>query len=64
VNDISELGAWQETTVKANKTDYKELKLVFMNKGYVKISNQENNEYDKVYNYIKRKAPKKQVKES
>ncbi|MFT7268410.1 MAG: hypothetical protein ACI905_000614 [Roseivirga sp.] len=64
VQDVSELGAWQETIIKANKTDYKELKLVFMRKGYVKISNQENNDYDKVYNYIKRKAPKKQVKES
>ena len=64
VQDVSELGAWQETIIKANKTDYKELKLVFMSKGYVKISNQENNDYDKVYNYIKRKAPKKQVKES
>jgi hypothetical protein len=64
VQDVSELGACQETIIKANKTDYKELKLVFMRKGYVKISNQENNDYDKVYNYIKRKAPKKQVKES
>jgi hypothetical protein len=61
VQDVSELGAWQEVVIKANKTDYKELKLVFLNKGYVKISNQENNDYDKVYNYIKRKAPKKQV---
>ena len=63
VQDISNLGAWQETIINTNKTQYKELKLVFVNKGYVKISNQENSDYDKVYKYIKKKAPKKEVKE-
>tara|TARA_R110001592_G_scaffold101582_3_gene287420 strand:- start:742 stop:1185 length:444 start_codon:yes stop_codon:yes gene_type:complete len=63
VQEISELGAWQETIINTNKTEYKQLKLVFMNKGYVKISNQENSDYDKVYKYIKKKAPKKEVKE-
>lgn len=63
VQDISNLGAWQETVVMTNKTEFKQLKLVFMNKGYVKLSNQENSDYDKVYKYIKRKAPKKEVKE-
>ncbi|MGW8122664.1 hypothetical protein ACV07N_08380 [Roseivirga echinicomitans] len=63
VQDISELGAWQETIINTNKTEYKQLKLVFLNRGYVKISNQENSDYDKVYKYIKKKAPKKEVKE-
>ncbi|WP_323755299.1 hypothetical protein [Roseivirga sp.] len=63
VQEISELGAWQETIINTNKTEYKQLKLVFLNKGYVKISNQENSDYDKVYKYIKKKAPKKEVKE-
>ncbi|WP_421977953.1 hypothetical protein [Roseivirga seohaensis] len=63
VQEISELGAWQETIIHTNKTEYKQLKLVFINKGYVKISNQENSDYDKVYKYIKKKAPKKEVKE-
>jgi len=63
VQDVSKLGAWQETIINTNKTQYKELKLVFLNKGYVKLSNQENSDYDKVYKYIKKKAPKKEVKE-
>ena len=60
---IKELGAWQETVVKTNKSEFKQLKLVFTNKGYIKLSNQENSEYDKVYKYIKKKAPKKEVKD-
>ena len=60
---IKDLGAWQESIVKTKKSDFKQLKLVFTNKGYVKISNQENSNYDKVYKYVKKKAPKKEVKE-
>ncbi|WP_422008537.1 hypothetical protein [Roseivirga pacifica] len=60
---ISNLGAWQETIINTNKTVFKELKLVFVDKGYVKISNHENSDYDKVYKYIKKKAPKKEVKD-
>ncbi len=63
VQDIGKLGAWQETIITTNKTEFKQLKLVFLNKGYVKLSNQENSDYDKVYKYIKRKAPKKEVQE-
>jgi len=63
VQDIKDLGAWQETVIDTKKDEYKQLKLVFVNKGFVKISNQENSEYDKVYKYIKRKAPKKEVKD-
>ena len=63
VQDIKDLGAWQETVIDTKKSEYRQLKLVFINKGYVKISNQENSEYDKVYKYIKRKAPKKEVKD-
>ena len=61
--DIKDLGVWQETVINTKNGEYKQLKLVFVNKGFVKISNQENSEYDKVYKYIKRKAPKKEVKD-
>ncbi|MEC7754666.1 MULTISPECIES: hypothetical protein [Roseivirga] len=63
VQPIKDLGAWQETIIETNKTEFRELKLVFMNKGFVKITNQENSDYDKVYKYVKKKAPKKEVKE-
>jgi hypothetical protein len=63
VQGIKELGAWQEVIIETNKTQFKELKLVFKNKGFVKITNQENSDYDKVYKYIKKKAPKLEVKE-
>lgn len=63
VQDIKDLGAWQETIVDTKKSTFKQLKLVFVDKGFVKISNQENSEYDKVYKYIKRKASKKEVKD-
>lgn len=60
---IKELGAWQETIIQTKSGIFKELKLVFLNKGYVKITNQENSDYDKVYKYVKRKAAKKEVKQ-
>ena len=63
VQDIKALGAWQQTIINTKKSEFRQLKLVFVNKGYVKISNQENSEYDKIYQYIKRKAPKKEVKD-
>ena len=63
VQDIKNLGAWQQTVIDTKKSTYKQLKLVFVNKGFVKISNQENSDYDKVYKFVKRKAPKKEVKD-
>lgn len=63
VQPIKNLGAWQETIIHTNSTEFKQLKLVFMDKGYVKLSNKENSDYQKVYRYISRKAPKKEVKE-
>ena len=59
---IKNLGAWQQTVIQTNKTEFRQLKLVFINKGFVKLSNQENSDYNKVYQYIKKKAPKKEVK--
>lgn len=61
---IQSLGAWQETVIETKSGVFKELKLVFENKGFVKLSNQENSEYTKVYQYVKRKAAKKEVKEN
>ena len=61
---IKTLGAWQETVIETKSGKFRELKLVFENKGYVKLSNQENSDYDKVYKYIKRKAAKKEVKDN
>lgn len=61
---IKSLGAWQETVIETKSGIFKELKLVFDQKGFVKLSNQENSDYDKVYKYIKRKASKKEVKDA
>lgn len=63
VQHIKNLGAWQEIIIHTNKTEFKQLKLVFINKGFVKLTNKENSDYQKVYQYIKRKAAKKEIKE-
>lgn len=60
---VKDLGAWQETIIETKSGIFKELKLVFDKKGFVKITNQENSDYDKVYKYIKKKAAKKEVKQ-
>ena len=49
---IKSLGAWQETVIETKSGVFKELKLVFNRKGFVKISNQENSDYEKVYKYM------------
>lgn len=60
---VKDIGAWQETIIETKSGIFKELKLVFDTKGYVKITNQENSNYDKVWKYVKKKAAKKEVKE-
>lgn len=56
--NMQELLSWSEEVVKTQGADFKELKMKFA-EAQVKLANQENSEYSKIYSYLKRKHPKK-----
>ena len=52
------LESWSEEIIKTQGTDFKELKLKFSD-DKIHLTSQENNEYAKIYSYLKKKHPKK-----
>ena len=58
---LNELEYWEETVIQTKKEPFKELKLKFDKGNIVKITNQENTNYNKVYQYMERNASKKKV---
>ncbi|MDN5205067.1 hypothetical protein QQ008_27000 [Fulvivirgaceae bacterium BMA10] len=56
---LKQLELWEETIIKTSNSVFKELHLRFEN-GSVKLSKQENSNYEKVLSYFKRNAAKKQ----
>lgn len=54
---------WQETVIKTNKTLFKEIKMHFELNKTIKITLQENTNYDKVLSFLMRNAPKKRRSE-
>lgn len=61
-SNLNQLINWQETVIKTNNTHFKELKIKFEPDKVVKISFQENTNYDKVVAFLRKNAPKKEVK--
>jgi hypothetical protein len=59
---MSDLLAWQEEEVVANKKVFKQLILVFVDKYSFSISNHEHLGYDDLKRYLGKKASKKKVK--
>ncbi len=58
---LNELDSWEEIIIQTKKTPFKELKLQFRQGNIVKITNQENTNYNKVYQYMERNASKKKA---
>ncbi|WP_339903171.1 hypothetical protein [uncultured Cyclobacterium sp.] len=59
---VTDLLAWQEEEVVANKKVFKQLILVFTDKYSFSISNHEHLGYDDLKRYLGKKASKKKVK--
>ena len=53
---IADVKSWHEELVKQKNGDYKRLTLVLVNRKVIQLSNQENSEYQRVLNYIKKKV--------
>lgn len=58
---LNALEYWEETVIQTKKEPFKELKLKFDKGNIVKLTNQENTNYNKVYQYLERNASKKTV---
>ncbi|MDN5212202.1 hypothetical protein QQ020_09075 [Fulvivirgaceae bacterium BMA12] len=61
-SDLNKLVYWRETVIKTNNTLFKELKMKFEPNKAVKISMQENTNYDRVIAFLKKNAPGKEQK--
>ncbi|MBC6368985.1 hypothetical protein [Algoriphagus sp. AK58] len=59
---VSEILAWEEEMVVANKREFRQVTIAFQDKQSISISNHEHEAYTEFVNYLKKKAPKQQVK--
>lgn len=59
---ITEILAWEEETVVANKREFRQVTIVFQDKQSISISNHEHEAYTELVNYLKKKAQKQHIK--
>ncbi len=62
VYSLNQLMGWQEEKVVANKREFKQLSLLFHDKFSINVSNHEHLEYDDLFNYLRKRLPKKKLK--
>lgn len=59
---VSEILAWEEETVIANKREFRQVTLAFQDQQSISISNHEHEAYTEFVTYLKKKAAKQQLK--
>ncbi len=59
---LKNLDFWQETKIKTFSSTFKELTLRFDNRKAVKLSTQENSNYERIVRYLKKKYGRKEQK--
>jgi len=59
---ITDILAWEEETVLANKSEFKQVTVVFKDKQSISVSNHEHEAYTEFITYLKKKAPKQELK--
>lgn len=59
---VSEILAWEEETVLANKREFKQVTVAFIDKNSISVSNHEHESYTELVNYLKKKAAKQMIK--
>lgn len=62
VYPVTEILAWEEETVLANKREFKQVTLAFQDQNSISVSNHEHEAYTELISYLKKKAPKQLVK--
>ncbi len=59
---VSEVLAWEEETVMANKKEFRQVTIAFHDKNSIAVSNHEHESYTELVNYLKKKAGKQMIK--
>lgn len=59
---VSDILAWEEEVVMANKKEFKQLTIAFSDKQSISVSNHEHDAYADLIKYLIKKAPKQRVK--
>ena len=59
---VTEILAWEEETVLANKREFKQVTVAFQDQNSISVSNHEHESYTEFINYLKKKAAKQLVK--
>jgi hypothetical protein len=58
---VTQILAWEEETVLANKREFKQVTIAFTDKNSISISNHEHEAYTELVNYLKKKAAKQRI---
>jgi hypothetical protein len=59
---VSEILAWEEEIVLANKKEFRQVTVAFLDKNSISVSNHEHEAYTELVNYLKKKANKQMIK--
>ncbi|NVJ87363.1 MAG: hypothetical protein HWE15_13720 [Algoriphagus sp.] len=59
---VSEILAWEEEILMANKKEFRQLTVAFSDQQSFSVSNHEHKSYTELVKYLRKKAPKKEVK--
>lgn len=59
---VSEILAWEEETILANKKEFRQVTVAFLDKNSISVSNHEHEAYTELVNYLRKKAGKQMIK--
>lgn len=59
---MKQINSWQEEVIKTASGKYEQTEIIFENGKKLTLGKQEHSNYEKVINYLKKKAGKKQIK--
>ncbi|GMQ29387.1 hypothetical protein [Algoriphagus confluentis] len=59
---VSEILAWEEETILANKREFKQVTIAFQDHQSISVSNHEHEAYTDLVSYLKKKAQKQMIK--
>lgn len=59
---VTEILAWEEETILANKREFKQVTIAFQDKNSISVSNHEHESYTELVNYLKKKAARQMIK--
>ena len=59
---VGEILAWEEEVIVANKREFRQVTIVFLDKESISFSNHEHEAYTEFVNYLKKKAQKQLIK--